>query len=302
MFRKIFASALGLTSILLMSLLGACSSYEPLARTKIIRSANEISPVDESVLVCAGDNKAKYKDVKAAVDQHVLVVNSWGHVKGDTYRDRFLKIIKAFEKSKSRHMLIYVNGGLNSETVILNRAARQIRCMTKNTDYFPVFLAWKTGAFETYFDQITYARNGVRHRNAQISAPMYLFGDIGQGLARAPITFYNSGRRFLESTLIVDKDEYTLSDDIRKIRERRPEYRNVDIDWDADTKPAEALPTKLLKVTGYALAWPGRILTTPFSRFHGQDGVGEYVAPQPSDRTRRDRLPTRNTGTATRKP
>ena len=93
---------------------------------------------------------------------------------------------------------------------------------------------------------------------------MYLFGDIGQGLARAPITFYNSGRRFLESTLIVDKDEYTLSDDIRKIRERRPEYRNVDIDWDADTKPAEALPTKLLKVTGYALAWPGRILTTPF--------------------------------------
>ena len=74
--------------------------------------------------------------------------------------------------------------------------------------YFPAFLIWRTEPLLTYGEQIAKVRNGKINRNIQPTTPLYLAGDLGEGLARAPITFYNQTARYLDRPLFRDKTEY----------------------------------------------------------------------------------------------
>lgn len=88
--------------------------------------------------------------------------------------------------------------------------------------YFPAFLIWRTEPFLTYGEQIAKVRNGKINRNVQPTTPLYLAGDLGEGLARAPITFYNQTARYLDRLLFRDKNEYGVnSSDSSTSREDR---------------------------------------------------------------------------------
>jgi len=179
------------------------------------------------------------------VDRHTIIAQSTGDIEGEVtgsrelFGSQFTKIMTAFEKSKKKKMLIYVNGGLNPLGDVRDQAANQIPCMLRD-GFFPVFLIWQTGAFETYFEQISKVRNG-RLRNApHPSTPIYLAGDVGEGIVRSPITLWNSVKRYWDSTVSV-KPEYEVRNDRDKARKTarevsagkpeltHPNYRNVTI-------------------------------------------------------------------------
>lgn len=95
----------------------------------------------------------------------------------------------AANQKEFRQVLIYFNGGLNPAEVVRAQAESQVPKMLED-GYYPIFLIWPTGPLETYLEQITFVRNGVRRSNPQLlRAPLYFAGDIGQGLARAPVTY-----------------------------------------------------------------------------------------------------------------
>ena len=150
------------------------------------------------------------------LDYHVLTVDmagvgagavTDGSDNGDrkTYWRHFQHLISGFEASGRSHLLLYLNGGLNSKESVLRQAAQQVPCIMHNTDYYPIFMIWSTGPLETYAEQILQARGGqIQHTHYQ-PAPLSLIGDIGQGIARAPIVYWDNAIRNQESTIFADE-------------------------------------------------------------------------------------------------
>lgn len=116
-----------------------------------------------------------------------------------------------------KQVLIYFNGGLNPASVVRAQARSQVPQMLRD-GYYPVFLVWPTGPIDTYLEQITFVRNGVRRSNPQLlRAPLYLAGDIGQGLSRAPVTYLDRLVRAVAARNPFDnedKREFLLTPDI----------------------------------------------------------------------------------------
>ncbi len=153
-----------------------------------------------------------------AVENHILEASEQGAVvyraKGgarNQFRPNFLRIFSCYRKflawkkdagwddTTPGQVLIYFNGGLNSADVLHEQAAVQVPRMLED-GYYPIFLAWPTGALDTYLEQIAFVRNGTRHSSPQyLSAPLYLLGDIGQGLVRAPVNYLNQLQRFVSA-------------------------------------------------------------------------------------------------------
>ncbi|MDH3912919.1 MAG: hypothetical protein OEU09_16655, partial [Rhodospirillales bacterium] len=154
-----------------------------------------------------------------AVENHILEASEQGTVaypaKGgarNQFRPNFLRIMfcyrnfLAWQKQSARdeethgQVLIYFNGGLNPADVLHEQAAVQVPRMLED-GYYPIFLAWPTGALDTYLEQIAFVRNGTRHSSPQyLSTPLYLLGDIGQGLVRAPVNYMNQLQRFVSAS------------------------------------------------------------------------------------------------------
>ncbi len=146
------------------------------------------------------------------VENHILEASEQGGAKyaedGDAKDDfnlNFARIFNCYRKFREwaepppgtagppkqefRQVLIYFNGGLNPASVVRAQAESQVPQMLRD-GYYPIFLIWPTGPMDTYLEQVTFVRNGVRRSNPQLlRAPLYIAGDIGQGLARAPVTY-----------------------------------------------------------------------------------------------------------------
>ncbi len=124
---------------------------------------------------------------------------------------------KAPPKQEFKQVLIYFNGGLNPASVVRRQAKSQVPQMLRD-GYYPIFLVWPTGFIDTYLEQITFVRNGVRRSNPQLlRAPLYLVGDIGQGLARAPVTYLDRLVRAVAARNPFDNEdrrEFLLTPDI----------------------------------------------------------------------------------------
>jgi hypothetical protein len=176
----------------------------------------------------------------------------------EKFRRQFTSIMTAYEASGKSKILIYVNGGLNSLRTVRKQAANQLPCMIRD-GYFPVFLVWQTGAFDTYFEQITRVRNGELKNNLQVSFPLYLAGDVGEGIIRSPITLWNSVIRYWESTANVEP-QYEVGDDIEKAKdpEKYPLYRNVTFE-EPHEKEGNLAARELL----HGLGMPVRLATAP---------------------------------------
>jgi pimeloyl-ACP methyl ester carboxylesterase len=128
------------------------------------------------------------------------------------------------QQAEFKQVLIYLNGGLNTASKVRQQAEKQVPLMLED-GYYPIFLIWPTGALDTYLEQITFVRNGTRHRDPQIVRGSLYFGaDIGQGLARAPVNYVNQLLRFVGTRNPfddADKREFLLEPEI--CRPRDPE-------------------------------------------------------------------------------
>jgi hypothetical protein len=234
-----------------------------------------------SKLKCLGNDEQKFDDDKSEVGIHLVNTNSKGDLDSETsetdqkdIRQYLRKFLQEFQKftaenpGKPKKLLIYINGGLNSIGGARNQMANQISCMERD-GYFPAFLIWRTEALATYGEQIGKVRNGVLKESIQSTSPLYIAGDLGVGLARAPVTFYNSTGRYIDRILFRRlSNEYdvetagTKSADQRYDDDNQPvsDKKNIIYANGADDGRSDILGDAL-----YTLTAPFRLVTTPFT-------------------------------------
>jgi hypothetical protein len=217
------------------------------------------------------------EEMLADADRHILAVSSTGNIidpkTGNLSEEdqdiaaifaEYERYINASSRGKEekKRMMIYVNGGLNSLPDMRWQAAVRIPCM-KRDGYFPVFLTWSTGFFSSYWEQILYSRDGARRSRMQFaSVPFYILGDIGQGIVRSPVTFYEHLQAFWQSSLSQDKPWFRVADDDRLFKNDGPVTANTNVLTDPDVDQAS---TGWGKWIPYALTTPVRVVTTPFA-------------------------------------
>ena len=232
-----------------------------------------------------------------AVENHILAASEQGNVENfapggakDDFRLNFLRIFNCYRKYKerpsskigsneapSKQVLISLNGGLSPASEVRKLAASLVPQMLKD-GYYPVFLIWPTGPLDTYFEQILNVRNVVRGDANYLTAPLYLVGDIGQGLARAPVNFVNQVRRFAGTRLVSDSHhnqrEYFLTRRVCRSEDDcdKTDLEKFEIEGGKVTAKKNLLTAKepdsepdlqLLEAAAYGSTFPVRFVSTP---------------------------------------
>ena len=259
------------------------------SRPGIVDGTN-VTHSEISKLKCAGDEDKSHGSDKSEVDQHVVestfIDDLVSEVRADPkdrkdirqYVHDFLGEFQKFSakkpagKGKNNKLLIYINGGLNLIGGARKLAANQIRCMELD-GYFPAYLNWRTEALLTYGEQISKVRNGKINRNLQVTTPLYLAADLGAGLARAPITFYNQTARYLDRLVFRDKIEYGVDVDGSVSRKHHYTKESGEVGYKSNVVYGERIDKQRSDFGGdilYTLTVPLRLVTTPFTDFLGK--------------------------------
>lgn len=89
-----------------------------------------------------------------------------------------------------RHVLIFVHGGLNTQTGSVKRVSELASRIT-DAGYYPIFLNWRSSWSFNYFDHLFYVRQGEEWSTFSgfLTSPVVLAYDIGRGLFRAPLVW-----------------------------------------------------------------------------------------------------------------
>ena len=178
------------------------------------RSVTNQMPPKEWYSTC-GKYRWTYKDMNKSmrdlVDQHLLFIPS--EIKAydlapEDFNAQFKRIMMAYAAlpesvRQIQSDSVYVNGGLNGVDAVKDRAANLIPCMVAD-DYFPVFLIWDSHWWSSYNEQKIYVRDGRFEKGFRLTIPFDYLGDIGQGLIRAPVVYFEQGTWFLNPFLSGD--------------------------------------------------------------------------------------------------
>ena len=96
-------------------------------------------------------------------------------------------------------LLIYVHGGLNNVGSARKKAETDADNIVQ-AGYYPVFIGWRSGLLSTYAEHLTRLRQGrvTGRLRGWLTAPLYLVGDVGDGVMHAPALLvrrvFNSAR------------------------------------------------------------------------------------------------------------
>jgi hypothetical protein len=111
---------------------------------------------------------------------------------------------------KTYHLLVFVHGGLNLEQGRLERAfvdanrmlADRRAAVTAGTAtgrlesgeiWYPLFITWPSGGFQSYFDQrVHYNQGDYGSDYKRISSPLYFLTDAVESVVRAPVAWAES--------------------------------------------------------------------------------------------------------------
>ncbi len=204
------------------------------------------------------------------VKNHVFAVDHEGRYDGSAiaagdaargdFETQFVKILEAHARFRQRpeaagkpnRILLFINGGMNTVSTGLERAAEQAPCMLK-AGYFPIFLIWHTGLFDSYWEQVARVRNGHLYAGVRATTPLYVLADIGQGIARAPATYLSQFGRYLDGVALYGEPVVTTS--------------RLNVRFDGPNEDTEGL---LIGGLIFTLTAPAKLLTTPFTDAMGK--------------------------------
>ncbi|MBM3951332.1 MAG: hypothetical protein FJ311_07745 [Rhodospirillales bacterium] len=160
-------------------------------------------------------------------------------------------------------LLIFAHGGLNSRRVAHEQVVEQT-ALLRADGYYPIFLIWRTSALETYWEQVAHVRTGEVEDSPSLTTPLYITGDFGQGVARAPVNFKNQVKRFWRSEIDRDK-EFVIDKDaaVGNSANKESLYYNVTLSKNF-TNEREITTESALEDALYAALMPARIATTFF--------------------------------------
>jgi pimeloyl-ACP methyl ester carboxylesterase len=141
-------------------------------------------PVSLHVLSFNQDGKAvnalhdftllKDKDYCAQMDAILAAMRSYHAGRLESYRP-----------GKPDKILIFIHGGLNSQEKALERALEQTAPIL-SAGYYPIFVNWDSELLSSYGEHLLYVRQGEKQGIHLLTAPFYLFADLGRAAARAP--------------------------------------------------------------------------------------------------------------------
>lgn len=120
------------------------------------------------------------------------------------------------------------------------------------------------------FEQISRVRNGRLKRSPSATTPLYLAGDLGEGIALSPVTLWKSLERYWTSTIDIAPESKVAEDRAKALktaaevaagapRLTHPRYRNVTV-----LEPVERDGNLLTSESIHALGTPVRLVTAPF--------------------------------------
>ena len=272
-------------------------------------------------------------DESIRLSRHVLVSDSEGNIPQDrhngdsaeAFRTIMLGYAEAVRESRDRgtrlpRLLFYFNGGLNSQALVEEQAARQVPCMIAD-GYYPVFFVWDTDGLKSYWEQVSSVWDGQVDRSFSTRArtPLMVLGNAVSGVGQAPADYFIHGRRFTRAmfrqpvcSLIVRgypddldaendlwnffDDQFNLNDP--NVLEECPQEQRVDfVDQNRDgttsnyqitpkynvvaERDVDVRQREVAKFVYYSLFWPVRVVSTPFAH-----GLGEAAWTNMVRRTR----------------
>jgi hypothetical protein len=111
---------------------------------------------------------------------------------------------------KTYHLLVFVHGGLNLEQGRLERAFVDANRMLEDRSaavsagaatgrleggeiWYPLFITWPSGGFQSYFDQrVHYNQGDYGSEYKRLSSPLYFLTDAVESVVRAPVAWIES--------------------------------------------------------------------------------------------------------------
>lgn len=126
-----------------------------------------------------------------------------GKVCGATSEASYLKEMEA--KGTPPKLLVFIHGGLNTQTESVQRAAELCKSIAA-AGYYPLFLNWQSALSPSYWNHLVHIRQGEDWRGGALStvggyltAPAQLFGDLTRAIVRAPIATFLQIRNDIET-------------------------------------------------------------------------------------------------------
>ena len=132
--------------------------------------------------------------------------------------DAIINGIKEFTPASggTKHVLLYLHGGLNTREAALKRVIKDTEAMQKDGNVYPVFINWRSGPMTTLKDHYFRIRNGKIENVAKFTSPVYMVGDVVKILGNAPMAWWQEGKLSISSILGQDNAEVD-NDESRKI-------------------------------------------------------------------------------------
>lgn len=199
--------------------IGCSTHYEAVPTNHIIMVNTEGHPVDPTGNIfceqtddsrCDGGHSTAIEYPSLTNSQYLNYINRLAtnlqngqpcgiNSQGTSYLDQ----MKA--KGIPPKLLIFIHGGLNTQTGSVQRAVELCKSITA-AGYYPIFLNWQSALSPSYWNHLAHIRQGEDWRGGAfskiggyITAPVQLFGDLTRAIVRAPIATFLQVRNDIET-------------------------------------------------------------------------------------------------------
>jgi len=228
----------------------------------------------------------QFDEIRHALEAHIISIDKKGRyrplrytlncggksAKGeqpDSLGALFENIVRTVTDKKYTEIMLILHGGLVSEhtgvseAILLHRAIeRDPELQQVHQKVYPIFINWRSGGWESYWDQLVNIRGGEeKPLLGRATAPFKLGSDLGSGIAD---TFYSAG---LEGERLVD----SLGNRLNACEERASSPRIICPD------PATKNNLEIAPTLQYFLMMPLRIGTAPIINGFGRSAWENMV-------------------------
>ncbi|NOS81094.1 MAG: hypothetical protein HOP32_05870 [Nitrospira sp.] len=250
----------------LLITLGCGTSYGTIPSNHIVMVNTEGHPVDPTgntsceqpgTPFCNGDHNPLVEYPSLTIQQYdqyldTLIKNL---VSGQSCTPGLNSYLEEMQKKGALpKILIFLHGGLNTQTGSVERAAELCKRIADEGSY-PIFINWQSSLFPSYGNHLLHIRQGEDWRggplskiSGYLSAPVYFAGDLTRALVRAPIATFFQIRNDLETVPAVRPMLSLWASDLAIAQEsaftalcQQSQYDQPDISSEAFTQYAEIL-------------------------------------------------------------
>jgi len=131
------------------------------------------------------------------------------------YSEYLRGLFAGFEESRKKRILLWIHGARNP---IGNSPKRTLALVSSldSTDFYPICINWQSSDLTSYTTHLTYARPAKRNFLEKgwrvLKPPLILVHDLGQGVARLPLSIYGDISR-IGTSFVSDRKALTTTVD-----------------------------------------------------------------------------------------